>query len=138
MLNFFSITANILGVWRHASTEFYGTAGDINGMLVSTIEPLKKIVTYQNGAYIGGEWLARVKALLGHPVNEIVQVFQYSLQNSDTGNKTKLYEKLGRYYESISDTYQAKENYQHAVVNKSENGGSYSPSISQKRLMELA
>ena len=138
MLNFFSITANFLGVWRHASTEFYGTAGDIVGMLESTIEPLKKIVRNQNGAHICGEWLARVKALLGHPVEEILQVFQYSLQNSDTGNKTKLYEKLGRYYESISDIRQAKENYQHAVVNKSENGGYYTPFISEKRLKELA
>ena len=139
MRNFFLyVIANFLGVWKHASTEFYGTAGDIGGMLESTIEPLKKIVRNQNGAHICGEWLARVKALLGHPVEEIVQVFQYSLQNSDTGNRTKLYEKLGRYYESISDTDKATENYQNAVFNKSENGGYYTPSISEKRLKELA
>ena len=135
---FLYIIANFLGVWKHASTEFYGTAGDIGGMLESTIEPLKKIVKNQNGAHICGVWLARVKALLGHPVEEIVQVFQYSLQKSDTGNKTKLYEKLGRYYESISDIRQAKENYQNAVFNQSENGGYYTPFISQKRLKELA
>ena len=138
MSNFFFIIANFLGVWKHASTEYYGTAGDICGMLESTIEPLKKIVTKQNGAHICGVWLARVKALLGYPVNEVVNWFQYSLQNSDTGNKTKLYEKLGRYCESIGDTNQAKENYQHAVVNESENGGYYTPFISEKRLKELA
>lgn len=124
-------------LWRHASTEFYGPAEDEDGMLDLTIQPLINIVYKQDGAYIAGEWLARVKALLGHSCEDIEAVFYYSQQHSDTGNKTKNYEKLGRYYESIENTKLARDNYHSAITNEEENAGYYKPRVSKYRLRVL-
>lgn len=130
------ISVGEAGGWRFASTEYFGPASDVEGLLEQTVKPLSNIVFKQNGANTSGIKLARVKALLGKPVNDVEEVFQYTLDECEKENRTKNYEMWGMYYESIRDTEKAIEQYEHAIGYHQSRGtgGGWEPRFAKRRV----
>lgn len=124
-------------LWSQAADKYFGPAEDIDGLLKATEQILHNLVFKHEGSDVCGERLARVKALLRAPKNEVESVFYFTLQRCDGRNKSSNYERFGRYYESVSDITNALQQYENSTAYYNENGGTSKPWLAKKRIRAL-
>ena len=127
------VAGNQQQAWQQATDKYYGPAEDIDDLLKASDQLLHNLVFKHEGADVCGERLARVKALLGAPTEDIEAVFNYTLEKCEGKNKAFIYERFGRYYESVNDESKALEQYTNATGYYDENGGPIEPWFARKR-----